>query len=44
NIMDLEKYINYMEEKDIHDVLNNQEILNLATNPKSAENESNKDD
>ncbi|CAG8734996.1 9948_t:CDS:2, partial [Racocetra fulgida] len=39
NIMNLEEYINYSEEKDIHNILNDQEILNLATNPKSAKNE-----
>ncbi|CAG8795893.1 19890_t:CDS:1, partial [Racocetra fulgida] len=44
NIIDLKKYINYPEKTNIYDILNYQKILNLATNLKSAENESDEDD
>ncbi|CAG8811675.1 654_t:CDS:1, partial [Racocetra fulgida] len=32
NMMDLEAYINYLEEEDTNEALNNQEILTLVTN------------
>ncbi|CAG8831834.1 15191_t:CDS:2 [Gigaspora margarita] len=38
NMMDLEKYIDYSGEKDIHEVLSDKEILGLTTNLES-ENE-----
>ncbi|CAG8720680.1 10634_t:CDS:2 [Gigaspora margarita] len=39
NVMDLEEYIDYPGEKDTHEVLSDQEILDLTTNIESAENE-----
>ncbi|CAG8851383.1 31713_t:CDS:1, partial [Gigaspora margarita] len=43
NIMDLEEYIDYPEEKDTHEVLSDKEILDLTTNLES-ENENVEDD
>ncbi|CAG8833006.1 8274_t:CDS:1, partial [Racocetra persica] len=44
NIMDLEKFINYPEEKETHEMLGDQEIVNLATNLEPEENQSDNDD
>jgi DDE superfamily endonuclease len=46
NKMDIEKYINYPEEENTEEVLNDQEILNLVTylEPEKTENEEEEDD
>ncbi|CAG8836762.1 5553_t:CDS:1, partial [Gigaspora margarita] len=35
NLIDFEEYIDYLEEKDTHEVLSNKNILDLATNLES---------
>ncbi|CAG8604460.1 17068_t:CDS:1, partial [Cetraspora pellucida] len=42
--MDLEEFIDYPEEKEVHEVLSDQEIVNIATNLEPEEGKSNKDD
>ncbi|CAG8721474.1 16664_t:CDS:1 [Cetraspora pellucida] len=42
--MNLEEYIDYPEERDTHEVLDDQEIVNLTTNLNSAENKSDEED
>ncbi|CAG8801642.1 19939_t:CDS:1, partial [Dentiscutata erythropus] len=46
NTMDLEVYINYSEEEDTNEILNEQEILTLVTNiePKNDSNDNNSED
>ncbi|CAG8507673.1 10705_t:CDS:2 [Scutellospora calospora] len=44
NVMNLEEYIDYPEEKKIHEALSDYEIVNLAINPEPEENISDEDD
>ncbi|CAG8527030.1 39753_t:CDS:2, partial [Gigaspora margarita] len=44
NVIDLEEYIDYLGEKDTHEVLSDQEILDLTTNIEPAENKCSKNE